>query len=146
MLKESRLNNLIISKSDYEQLIRWSLCTKEIGGVIFGRKNRVKHVVRLANELDSKNYFSWDNRERLSQIRKYKELGYSLVAEFHSHPAYHHPRVPSKNDVEYFKKGIPHLICFPCEREIKCWEIKRSLAATRKAALTIKILREDQNE
>lgn len=139
MSKGTKLNNIIISKKNYETLLRWSLGLKEIGGLCFGKGTEIKLVVRLANLTDSRNYYSWSKTERKTLIDHFKKQGLNLVAEFHSHCHAQHLKWPSPLDVKYFQSGIPHLICFPHETTVRCWLMTRSYKKTKDLKLNLKI-------
>lgn len=140
MLKGPKLNYLVIHKTNYQKLLRWSFSVKEIGGLCFGIKNQIKYVERLTNQTDSRHYYSWDKTERKNLITDYQKRGLELIAEFHSHCNSAHLKTPSKLDVKYFQSGLPHLICFPLENKIRSWIINRSLEKTKSSTVTLKII------
>lgn len=140
MSKGTKFHSIIISKKNYITLLRWSFSLKEIGGLCFGKGQEIKFVERLTNETNSRQFFSWNQKERMSLIEKYKKKGFDLVAEFHSHPTRNTNKSPSRLDTKYFLKGKPHLICFPAENAIRCWLMCSTTKKTRNSKIEIIII------
>lgn len=139
MPKGTKLSTIIITRKNYDTLLRWSFSVKEIGGLCFGKGNEIKFIERLANQTDSRQFYSWNQKERMILIEKYKNKGFQLVAEFHSHPTRNTNKSPSRLDTKYFLKGVPHLICFPVENAIRCWLMCCTTKKTRNSKIKLLI-------
>lgn len=141
MPAQTKLTDLNIRPTEYETLLRWSLSFKEVGGLCFGNGYSVKHVERLTNLRDSKDYYAWNKKERSELIESYQARQMNLVAEFHSHSRATHLKTPSPDDTRYFQPNIPHLICFPEEGLIRCWLMSRDRKRTLSSPINLIIER-----
>lgn len=140
MSKRISTNAIKIKKTEYEKLMAWSLSFQEIGALCFGRKGKILNVVRIPNELQSKNYFIWNRFEKLRTLKEMYLSGYKLMAEMHSHPCRNHLRRPSKMDHQYFNCEVPHLIAFPIEGHLSAWWLDRRHRNVKAAKIKIILL------
>lgn len=126
MPQRTQVANLLILHSQREKMIRWSMSLNEIGGICFGKNNTITNSIRIPNELAyKKNHYLWSESLRAEYI---KSSNLIPLAYFHSHPSIHHLRRPSKEDILYFPKKLPHLIVFPNEKTIGAWMFHQATA------------------
>ncbi|UXR65654.1 hypothetical protein EZJ49_05250 [Bdellovibrio bacteriovorus] len=121
MSKRTQFDTLTISTAVYKKALRYALSLNEVGFLFFGKGSKITKVVRIKNiNPNKKNRFSWDKKSYAHEISMHGK-SFDLVIEGHSHSKINHLRTPPYDDMKYFRKG-PHLIVFPFEKNILCWE------------------------
>ncbi len=82
---------------------------EEVCGLLGGSEKTVHIALPVTNILHSATRFRMDPSEQLRGLVKIEEMGYELIAIYHSHP--HGPPTPSETDItSHFYPGVYTLI------------------------------------
>lgn len=135
------IDELTISKENYDRLLMWGMSLKEINFICFGKGKHIEEVVRLSNTARRpKQFASW--HEKVSEdIIKAKQLeGKKVIASGHSHPNKWDDQHPSEMDIAVIPKGQIELIVFPIEQKIGAWQIRRNTEQTLGSKINLKLI------
>jgi [CysO sulfur-carrier protein]-S-L-cysteine hydrolase len=70
----------------------------EACGYLGGAGNKVTEIYQMTNMDSSEEHFSFDPKEQFDAMRRARNAGISLIANYHSHPAT--PARPSLEDIK----------------------------------------------
>lgn len=93
---------IVLAEEHYRDILAHSLNTLPIeacgllGGVVEGELKIVKKVYGLINTDQSPEHFAMDPREQFAVIKDLRKHGWTMLGNFHSHPA--SPARPSEED------------------------------------------------
>ncbi|MCD7964022.1 MAG: M67 family metallopeptidase [Rikenellaceae bacterium] len=81
----------------------------EACGLLTGNNNQVKQRHPMTNIDKSPDHFSFDPQEQVSVLKKARETGEKIIANYHSHPST--PARPSQEDIVLaFDPDITYII------------------------------------
>ncbi len=139
------INEIFISKKDYEKILMWSQSEREINFICFGNDKIIENVSRLSNLSRFPKSFSLESEtERKVLVKEKKKNGYSLIANGHSHPSKYHDPHPSNTDIKYIEHGSLELIVFPFKGSIRAWIIRSTKRTTLNSEVKITIANSTQ--
>ena len=111
-----------ISKGDYKRIVDYAVSElpDEACGLVAGRINGndkyIEKVYLLTNIDHSNEHFSLDPREQLEAIKDMRNLGYTPLGNWHSHPE--SPSRPSEEDKRLaYDKNASYLILSLMDRD-----------------------------
>lgn len=99
---ETGENMVIMTKEQYDSIVAYAQkhtpleACGLLGGIWEGEKKTVKKVYFLTNIDQSAEHFSLKPEEQFAAVKDMRENGWSLLGNFHSHPAT--PSRPSEED------------------------------------------------
>ena len=135
------IDELTISKENYDRLLMWGMSLKEINFICFGKGKHIEEVVRLSNTARKpKKFASWHEKVSEDIIKGKRLEGKKVIAWGHSHPNKWDDQHPSEMDIEVIPEGKIEMIIFPTEREVRAWRILSSIRKTLKSELAVVIL------
>jgi [CysO sulfur-carrier protein]-S-L-cysteine hydrolase len=117
LVDDQVIKQLIISQFHWEMMNSLAQTGKpeEVCGLLGGIKNQVKEFKPITNRLHSTIRFEMSPEEQVTTFIWFEDLGYELIAIFHSHPA--GPAVPSETDLnEFAYPGIIMVVWSPSDR------------------------------
>lgn len=91
-----------LTADHYEEILQYAVSAAPnescglLGGISEGDHRLVKKVYLLTNLDHSPEHFSMDPREQFSAVKDMRKNGWTLLGNFHSHPA--SPSRPSEED------------------------------------------------
>ncbi|WP_041577226.1 Mov34/MPN/PAD-1 family protein [Bdellovibrio bacteriovorus] len=113
----------------------------EVGFICAGRNDCIVSVFRIKNASQTTRHrYVWDRKQRSEVLTAISKKELVVLAEGHSHPHPRHLRRPSREDIDYFKHGIPHIIVFPCESEIRGWILGNKMFKAKNAQIQIVVI------
>jgi len=99
----------------------------EACGYLAGNGNIISHSYELRNIDNSEEHFSFDPAEQFAVVRKVRNEGLEILANYHSHPST--PARPSEEDIRMaYDPGILYFIISLAETtpQIKAFKIQQS--------------------
>lgn len=90
---------LKIKREAYRQIIKSAreVFPNEACGYLAGKDGIITHCFPITNTDASPEHFSFDPHEQFEVLRKTRELGLVIIANYHSHPQT--PSRPSEEDI-----------------------------------------------
>lgn len=99
----------------------------EACGYLAGKGDTITQSYELRNIDDSEEHFSFDPAEQFSVVRKARNEGLEILANYHSHPKT--PARPSEEDIRMaYDPGIVYIIISLADKtpQIKAYNIQQS--------------------
>ncbi len=99
----------------------------EACGYLAGNGDTITQSYEMRNEDNSEEHFSFDPSEQFTVVRKVKEAGTEIIANYHSHPK--SPARPSEEDIrKAYDPDILYLIISLADKKphIKAYKIRHS--------------------
>lgn len=127
---------LRITRKCWNELLMFSLSSREILFLGAGKRNTILHIERVKNcSRGGRHQAMWSDSCYYYAREQAEAKGLKILCEGHSHPT--GLRHPSEVDVKGIPKGQIELIVFPSEKNIRAWTIKKTLKATLKSEVAL---------
>lgn len=134
------IDELTISKENYDRLLMWGMSLKEINFICFGKGKHIEEVVRLSNTARKpKKFASWHEKVSEEIIKSKRLEGKKVIAWGHSHPNRSDDQHPSLQDIQVISKEKIELIVFSPVKKIKAWKIGSSIRNTLTSEIRISV-------
>jgi proteasome lid subunit RPN8/RPN11 len=134
------IDEIFISKKNYEKILMWSQSEREINFICFGNDKIIENVSRLSNLSRYPKSFSLEGEtERKVLVKEKKKNGYTVIANGHSHPSKYHDPHPSDTDIRFIERGSLELIVFPYKGSIRAWFIRPTKQSTLNSEVKISL-------
>ncbi|CUH97013.1 hypothetical protein P22_3139 [Propionispora sp. 2/2-37] len=135
---------IILQKAAYEDIVRQALAAVPeeacglLGGTVDEDGNKViRKVYPLTNTDHSPEHFSMDPKEQFAAVKDMRGQGWSLLGNYHSHPA--SPSRPSEEDKRLaYDSRASYLIISLLEKEhpvLKSFRIQQGVVSEEKIQL-----------
>lgn len=132
------IDELTISRENYDRLLMWGMSLKEINFICFGKGKHIGEVVRLSNTARKpKQFATWHEKVSENVIRTKELEGRKVIAWGHSHPNKRDDQHPSEVDINVIPNGQIELIIFPQKLKACAWIIKHTKELTIKSEIKI---------